>query len=124
MSDVNFLKEKLLKQFPKEEIQITPEQYAELPDEEKAKFSNYDIDPYYTKILEVSPDEFDVFYKIKSLDIQYKSLQILQFFKTMLVVIIVWYFISLIFGASFLLFLKTDMKKLLRELGDEVAGKT
>ena len=106
MSDVNFLKEKLLKQFPKEEIQITPEQYAELPDEEKAKLSNYDIDPYYTKILEVSPDEFDVFYKIKSLDIQYKSLQILQFFKTVLVVIIVWYFISLIFGASFLLFLK------------------
>ena len=102
MSDVNFLKEKLLKQFPKEEIQITPEQYAELPEEEKAKFSNYDIDPYYTKILEVSPDEFDVFYKIKSLDIQYKSLQILQFFKTILIIIIVLYLIRLVFSTSYI----------------------
>jgi hypothetical protein len=106
MSDVKFLKDKLLKQFAKEEIQITPEQYAGLSEEEKAKFSNYDVDPYYTKLLEVSPDEFDLFYKIKSFDMQHKSLQILQFFKTVLIIIIAWYVISLIFGASFLLFLK------------------
>ncbi|HOI24276.1 MAG TPA: hypothetical protein PK581_01600 [Caldisericia bacterium] len=104
MSDVNFLKEKLLKQFVKEEIHITPEQYVELSEEKKAKYSYIDdVDPYYTKVLEVSPDEFDVFYKIKSLDIQYKSLQILQFFKTILIIIIVLYLIRLIFSTSYML---------------------